>query len=94
MYMHKYAYGGYVLLLGIFQLILITGLWWRDVVREGTFEAMHTFAVQRGLKMGMILFIVSEVMFFFAFFWAYFHSSLGSGDRNRFYLAPCRYKCV
>jgi cytochrome c oxidase subunit 3 len=37
---------------------------------------MHTKAVQRGLKMGVVLFIVSEVMFFFAFFWAYFHSSL------------------
>jgi len=79
LYMHKYLYGGYALLLGILQLILITGLWWRDVVREGTFEAMHTSSVQRGLKMGMILFIVSEVMFFFAFFWAYFHSSLAPG---------------
>jgi cytochrome c oxidase subunit 3 len=30
----------------------------------------------RGLKIGMILFIVSEVMFFFSFFWAFFHASL------------------
>jgi len=49
--------------------------WWRDIIREGTFEGQHTSIVQIGLKMGMLLFIVSEVMFFFAFFWAFFHSS-------------------
>merc|ERR1712183_592995 len=51
-------------------------MWWRDVVREATFEEQRTFSVQRGLRLGMVLFIVSEVMFFFAFFWAFFHSSL------------------
>jgi cytochrome c oxidase subunit 3 len=50
--------------------------WWRDVVRESTFEGNHTEIVQQGLRYGMILFITSEVMFFFAFFWAFFHSSL------------------
>ncbi len=50
--------------------------WWRDVVREATFEGHHTKIVQQGLKIGMVLFIISEVMFFFSFFWAYFHSSL------------------
>jgi heme/copper-type cytochrome/quinol oxidase subunit 3 len=38
------------------------------VVREATFEGHHTKAVQTGIRYGMILFIVSEVMFFFAFF--------------------------
>jgi cytochrome c oxidase subunit 3 len=51
-------------------------MWWRDVIREATFEDQHSFAVQRGLRLGMLLFIVSEIMFFFAFFWAFFHSSL------------------
>jgi cytochrome c oxidase subunit 3 len=50
--------------------------WWRDVIREATFEDQHTAVVQKGLRLGMILFIVSEVMFFFAFFWAFFHSSI------------------
>lgn len=36
----------------------------------------HTRAVQRNIRIGFILFIVSEVMFFFSFFWAFFHSSL------------------
>ena len=50
--------------------------WWRDIIREATFEDQHTSVVQKGLKLGMVLFIVSEVMFFFAFFWGFFHSSV------------------
>lgn len=50
--------------------------WWRDVVLEAEVENEHTVPVQVGLRMGMILFIASEVMFFFAFFWAYFHASV------------------
>ncbi len=50
--------------------------WWRDVVREGTFEGHHTPVVRRGLRFGMALFIASEVMFFAAFFWAFFNASI------------------
>ena len=50
--------------------------WWRDVVREATFQGRHTAIVEKGLRYGMILFITSEVCFFFAFFWAFFHRSL------------------
>ena len=75
-YMHKFT-GGWSLFLNGFVLILFTMyVWWRDIVREATFEDAHTQAVQNGLRLGMILFIVSEVMFFFGFFWAFFHSSL------------------
>ena len=51
-------------------------VWWRDVIREATFEGHHTPVVQIGLRYGMALFIASEVMFFAAFFWAYFDASL------------------
>ena len=47
--------------------------WWRDVVNEATVQRHHSDPVSTGLRMGMILFIASEVMFFFAFFWAFFH---------------------
>lgn len=57
-------------------LILGAALWFRDVIREGTFEGHHTIEVQTSLKYGMFLFIISEVMFFFSFFWTFFHSSL------------------
>lgn len=56
------------LLLGLFSTILNVSLWWRDVVREGTFEGQHTSVVQKGLRIGFILFIVSEIMFFFCVF--------------------------
>jgi cytochrome c oxidase subunit 3 len=76
LYMHNYQGGGSVLLTGVLILLYVMFTWWRDIVREATFEEQHTFSVQRGMRLGMILFIVSEVMFFFAFFWAFFHSSL------------------
>lgn len=50
--------------------------WWRDVIREATFLGHHTSPVSKGLRWGIILFITSEVCFFFAFFWAFFHRSL------------------
>lgn len=50
--------------------------WFRDITYEATFEGHHTRKVQKGLRMGMILFIASEVMFFFSFFFAFFHASL------------------
>nr|YP_010239130.1 cytochrome c oxidase subunit III [Atypus karschi]QTH31099.1 cytochrome c oxidase subunit 3 [Atypus karschi] len=57
-------------------MFVLVFLWWRDVVRESSFQGMHLFKVVKGLEVGMILFILSEVLFFFSFFWTYFHSSL------------------
>lgn len=58
-------------------LILITMIqWWRDIIREATFIGFHTSFVAQGMRWGIILFILSEVCFFFAFFWAFFHRRL------------------
>lgn len=76
MYMHAYSNGGYLLFSGFSLLLFTMFSWWRDVTREATFSGHHTGAVQKGLRYGVILFIVSEILFFFAFFWAFFHSSL------------------
>lgn len=57
-------------------IILSIIQWWRDVIRERTFLGHHTSYVNKGLRWGIILFITSEVLFFFAFFWAFFHSRL------------------
>jgi cytochrome c oxidase subunit 3 len=62
---------------GVGIIIMTMIMWWRDVIREGTYEGSHTRDVEKGIKVGMILFISSEVLFFFSFFWALFHSSLG-----------------
>ena len=51
-------------------------MWWRDVIREATYQGCHTYMVRRGLKYGMLLFILSEVCLFVSFFWGFFHSSL------------------
>jgi len=76
MSMHSYKFGSYILMFGFFSLLYVMFVWWRDVVREATFEGHHTSVVQTGLRYGMLLFILSEVMFFVAFFWAYFDASL------------------
>lgn len=49
--------------------------WWREVVKEAN-AGDHTPVVAIGLRYGMILFIVSEVMFFVAWFWIFFEMSL------------------
>nr|YP_009307956.1 cytochrome c oxidase subunit III [Myrianida brachycephala]AOR87129.1 cytochrome c oxidase subunit III [Myrianida brachycephala] len=64
------------MVLGLIIILLTMVQWWRDVVREATFLGHHTSFVISGLRWGMILFIASEILFFFAFFWAFFHSSL------------------
>jgi cytochrome c oxidase subunit 3 len=75
-YLHDFVFGELIFGLGLVVLMIILYCWWRDVVREGTYEGDHTLEVQKGLRFGMILFIVSEVLFFFAFFWAFFHAVL------------------
>jgi len=76
MYMHGYLYGDILLYSSLILILIVMFVWWRDVIREGTYQGHHTLVVQRGLKWGMLLFIISEVCFFFSFFWAFFHSSL------------------
>nr|YP_009743919.1 cytochrome c oxidase subunit III [Protambulyx astygonus]QIE12690.1 cytochrome c oxidase subunit III [Protambulyx astygonus] len=65
-----------LLILGYIITIMTMFQWWRDICREGTFQGKHTILVTKGLRWGMILFIVSEIFFFISFFWAFFHSSL------------------
>uniref|UniRef100_UPI0030E3A973 cytochrome c oxidase subunit III n=1 Tax=Byasa confusa TaxID=3078925 RepID=UPI0030E3A973 len=71
---HNYNF--YLMSLGYFIILLTMYQWWRDICREGTFQGKHTILVSKGLRWGMILFIISEVFFFISFFWAFFHSSL------------------
>jgi cytochrome c oxidase subunit 3 len=65
-----------IIIFGFFIILFVIFVWWRDIIRESSFIGNHTVKVQEGLSYGMILFIVSEIIFFFAFFWAFFHSSL------------------
>jgi len=50
--------------------------WQWDISRKGRVQGHHRAIVELGLRWGMLLFIVSEILFFLRFFWAFFHSSL------------------
>ena len=73
-YFHSKAL--WLLLVGFALVVYGAFMWWRDVVEEAEFQGHHSPIVQIGLRYGMMLFIASEVMFFVAFFWAFFSSSL------------------
>lgn len=75
LYMHFYAFG-VNLILSFFFFCLTLLSQFNDIIFESTYQMKHTLRVQKGLRLGMLLFIVSEIMFFFSFFQAFFHSSL------------------
>ena len=76
MWFHSFSGGGFLLVFGLMLIVLVMTFWWRDIIRENSFEGNQTAKVEEGMRMGMLLFITSEVMFFFAFFWAFFYSSI------------------
>jgi len=54
--------------------------WWREVINEAEHQGLHTPVVQLHHRYGMMLFIASEVMFFVAWFWAFFNASLAPNE--------------
>jgi hypothetical protein len=66
--MHFYASSKYLFIFGFFMVLLFMFSWFRDVIRESTFLGKQTPLIRGNLRIGFVLFIVSEVMFFFAFF--------------------------
>jgi cytochrome c oxidase subunit 3 len=77
----NFMHGGSIWLVvpGLLGVLYTMLAWWSDVIKESN-EGFHTKVVQIGLRYGMILFIASEVMFFVAWFWAFFDSSLTVDD--------------
>nr|QNG56397.1 cytochrome c oxidase subunit III [Macrohyliota sp. 2 MJ-2020] len=65
-----------LLIMGFIITILVMYQWWRDIIRESTYQGSHTYMVTMGMRWGMILFITSEIFFFISFFWSFFHNSL------------------
>ena len=76
MYMQGFTYGGHLLSLGFTLTVFGMILWFRDIITEGTYLGHHTIQVQKGLTIGVVLFIISEIFAFLSVFWAFFHSSL------------------
>ncbi len=71
--------GSTIFAVGAAAVVAVAYFWWRDVIREAH-KGDHTPVVQLHLRYGMILFIASEVMFFVAWFWAYFDAALFPGQ--------------
>jgi len=78
LWMHGYEFVSFFI--GLFAVLAVMFFWWRNVIHESVREKAHSSIVQIGLRYGMLLFITSEVMFFVAFFWSYFHTALFPGD--------------
>jgi cytochrome c oxidase subunit 3 len=73
---HMFAAAPLVFGAGVLGVLYTMLSWWRDVIKEAQYEGFHTRVVQISHRYGMILFIASEVMFFVAWFWAYFDVAL------------------
>lgn len=73
--LHDYVWGSYLFFAGVAGILYTFFGWFKDVAMEGE-GGLHTPTVQIGLRYGMILFICSEVMFFVAWFWAFFNASI------------------
>jgi cytochrome c oxidase subunit 3 len=80
---HMFAAAPYIFGVGVIGIAYTMIGWWTDVAREATYEGYHTRIVQISHRYGMILFIASEVMFFVAWFWAYFNSALFPADMHQ-----------
>ncbi|MGH6873337.1 MAG: cytochrome c oxidase subunit 3 [Rhizomicrobium sp.] len=70
----------WIMIVGVVLVLYTMAGWWRDVANESVVRHDHTPVVKLGLRFGMVLFIASEVMFFLAWFWAYFNSALFPHD--------------
>ena len=73
---HGFSYAENSLIFSLTSLVISMSFWFRDIIAEGTYLGNHTLSVQRGLNIGVALFIVSEALFFVAIFWTFFHSAL------------------
>lgn len=81
LFMHDVKLGSFPIgikgsIVGILGILAVMFFWWRDVIIESVKENVHNSITEIGLRFGMALFIASEVMFFVAFFWAFFDASL------------------
>lgn len=76
--------GPYLLAIGLIGVLYTMAAWWADVINEAEHRGNHTRVVQMHHRYGMIMFIASEVMFFVAWFWAFFDSSIYAHETQAF----------
>ncbi len=89
LYMHDVKIGTFAIglkgaLLGLAGILAVMFFWWKDIIFESVTERVHNGITEIGLRYGMALFIASEVMFFVAFFWAFFDVSLFPQESHQY----------
>lgn len=75
-FMHGVKFGTFLMFLGCAMVIASAVFWWSDVIKDGAVDNSHTKVVRKGLSMGMLIFIISELVFFGVFFSAFFYASI------------------
>ena len=65
----------FIFAIGLLIVLYTMYMWWAEVAREGE-SGDHTKVVQIGLREGVMMFIISEVMFFVAWFWSFFKHAM------------------
>lgn len=71
--------GNWLFLIGFIGVLITMLGWWRDIIKESLAGENTSTVIRLGLRYGMVLFIASEVMFFAAWFWAFFGAALFPG---------------
>jgi cytochrome c oxidase subunit 3 len=77
LFFHDYT--PWVMIVGLLGVLYTMFVWWSDVIGEAH-VGDHTPVVRIGLRMGFILFIMSEIMFFSAWFWTFFKHAIFPAD--------------
>lgn len=75
LYHNKYL-GLELFVISIISLVYSIYYWFKDIIIEGSYRGDHTSKVQKGLNLGFILFVLSEICVFFGLFFAYFYNAL------------------
>lgn len=82
------------MILGLMSVLACMFFWWKDVIFETVTENVHNKITEIGMRYGMSLFIASEVMFFVAFFWAFFNGALFPTEAIGFVWPPTNIEII
>lgn len=76
MLFHNIEGGFEINMMGLISLMISINWWIKDIITEGTYKGEHTKVVEKNLKDGFILFVVSEAVIFITLFYIYFYNAL------------------
>nr|DBA43876.1 TPA_asm: COX3 [Bombus polaris] len=77
-----------IMMMNLIILLMSSLMWFRDIIRESTFQGMHSLYIIMMMKFSMIMFIISELFFFISFFWTFFHNSISPSIEINLYWPP------